>query len=74
MAWGIDAPEILLAQQPDSAPLMVDYLFQLALSLLSSQHPIADGDTVDGPHGRLKISKGKLVQMGRHVLILDPTR
>ena len=69
-----DAPEILLAQQPDSAPLMVDYLFQLALSLLSSQHPIAEGDTVNGPHGRLKISRGQSVQMGRNVLILDPTR
>ena len=69
-----DAPDILLAQQPDSAPLMVEYLFQLALSLLGSQHPIAEGETVDGPHGRLKISKGKPVEMGRNVLILNPTR
>ena len=69
-----NAPEIVLAQQPDPAPLMVDYLFQLALSLVTSHHPIAEGETVDGPHGPLRISKGQSVQWGNNLLVLDPAR
>lgn len=53
-----NAPELLLAQQPDPAPLMVDYLSQLALSLLTSPHPIAAGGIVDGPHGCLRVRSG----------------
>ncbi len=33
-----EAPEIYLAQQPDPAPLMVDYLFQVAQYVLTSHH------------------------------------
>lgn len=69
-----NAPDLLLAQQPDPAPLMADYLFQLALSLITSRHPIAVGGTVDGPHGPLKITQGKPGQAGHNALILQPTR
>ena len=69
-----NTPELLLAEQPDPAPLMVDYLFQLGLSLLTSPHPIAEGGTIDGPHGRLKITQGKPSQGGKNVLVLQPGR
>jgi hypothetical protein len=69
-----NAPDLILAQQPDPAPLMVDYLFQLALSLLTSSHPITAGGTVEGPHGLLKISQGNPSQTGRKGLLLEPAR
>jgi hypothetical protein len=67
-------PELLLANQPDAAPLMVDYLFQVALSLLNSHHSISEGETVDGPHGRLTIKRGRSSQTGKGILILEPSR
>jgi hypothetical protein len=69
-----DAPELKLAQQPDAAPLMVDYLYQIAQSLLVSHHPIHDGGSVDGPHGRLRIGSGRSQQTGKKMLILEPLR
>ena len=69
-----DAPELLLTQQRDAAPLMVEYLFQVALSLLDSHPRIVEGKTVDSPHGRLKVRPGKSGQIGKRVLILEPTR
>jgi hypothetical protein len=68
-----NAPNLLLTQQPDPAPLMVDYLFQLALSLLTSPHPIAEGGTVEGPHGPLKVKSGPPIN-GQKALILEPAR
>lgn len=67
-----DAHELVLREQPDAAPLMVDYLFQAALSLLVSRHPIRDGETVNGPHGPIKVKSGNTDGKGRGVLILDP--
>jgi len=64
------APEICLAQQPDAAPLMVNYLFQVAQSALTSHHQIAHGETMDSPHGELKIKKSSV--HGKSVLILEP--
>src|SRR5712692_302534 len=64
------APEICLAQQPDAAPLMVNYLFQVAQSALTSHHQIAHGETMDSPHGKLKIKKSSV--HGKSVLILEP--
>jgi hypothetical protein len=66
------APELVLRQQPDAAPLMVDYLFQTALSLLISRHPIGEDETLDGPHGRIKVKPGKIDATGRRILILEP--
>ena len=65
-----DAPEICLAQQPDAAPLMVDYLVKVAQSVLTSHQQIADGETMDGPHGELKIKKSSA--QGKRILILEP--
>jgi hypothetical protein len=65
-----DAPEICLAQQPDAAPLMVDYLVKVAQSVLTSHRQIADGETMDGPHGELKIKKSSA--QGKRILILEP--
>jgi hypothetical protein len=67
-----DAPEIVLSHQPDAAPLMVDYLFQLALSLVNSRHPVSQEETVESPHGRLKVKPGRSTQTGRTILILEP--
>ena len=64
------APEICLAQQPDAAPPMVNYLFQVAQSALTSHHQIAHGETMDSPHGKLKIKKS--TARGKSVLILEP--
>jgi hypothetical protein len=65
-----DAPEICLAQQPDAAPLMVDYLLQVAQSVLTSHHQIVDGEAMDGPHGKLTIKKASAA--GKRILILEP--
>jgi hypothetical protein len=65
------APEVCLTQQPDAAPLMVDYLFHVAQSALTSHHQIGDGETIDGPHGKLKIGKGSAP--GKRILILEPS-
>ena len=69
-----DAPELLLTQQPDAAPLMVDYLFQVAQSLLTSHPRIVEGETVDSPHGCLKVKPGKSGEIGNKILILEPSR
>lgn len=63
-------PEICLARQPDAAPLMVDYLFHVEQSVLTSHQQIADGETMDGPHGELKIKKSSA--QGKRILILEP--
>ncbi len=42
---------------PIPAPLMVDYLIQVAQSALTSHHQIVDGEAMDGPHGKLTIKK-----------------
>jgi hypothetical protein len=49
------APEIALASQPDPAPLMIDYLFQVAQYVLTSHHKIRDGEQMRGPHGNLQV-------------------
>ena len=66
------APEVILGHQPDAAPLMVEYLFQTALSLLISRHPIREGETLDSPHGPIRVKTSKIEGKGREVLILDP--
>jgi hypothetical protein len=66
-----DAPEIVLTDQTDAAPLMVDYLFQAALSLLSSRHPITSQEAADSPHGQLHVKTGKSAT-GRKIVILQP--
>lgn len=65
------APELVLVKQPDAAPLMVDYLYQVALSLLNTRHPIAEADIVDSPHGRLKVKPGRSAN-GKTTLLLEP--
>ncbi|MBZ5614745.1 MAG: hypothetical protein LAO23_12115 [Acidobacteriia bacterium] len=67
-----DAPEISLAQQSEPSPRMVDYLFHVGQSLLTSHHSIADGETADSPHGKLKIEKSGAA--GKRILILKPAR
>jgi hypothetical protein len=66
------APEIYLAQQPEPAPRMVEYLFHVGQSLLTSHHSIADGETIDSPHGMLKIEKNGA--SGKSILTLRPAR
>jgi hypothetical protein len=66
-----DAPEIYLAHQPDPAPLMVDYLFQVAQYVLTSHHRIKDGEQIDGPHGAMRITSATSGDRGRRVLILE---
>ncbi|HYU47741.1 MAG TPA: hypothetical protein VEK84_16390 [Terriglobales bacterium] len=67
------APEIYLARQPDPAPLMVDYLLQVAQYVLTSHHQIKDGEKMDSPHGIMRIkSTTSGGQDCRRVLILEP--
>ena len=66
------APEISLSQQPDAGPLMVDYIFHVAQSVLTSHQSIPDGQTMDSPQGKLKIEKSGVP--GRRILILEPVR
>jgi len=65
-------PELALTKQPDAAPLMVEYLYQVALSLLNPRHRIGVGETVDSPHGRMKVKPGKMAENGKRLLILEP--
>jgi hypothetical protein len=65
------APEISLTHQPDTAPLMVDYLFQVAHYVLTSHHKIKDGEKMASPNGILKI-RAESSPKGRKTLILDP--
>jgi hypothetical protein len=67
-----EAPEIYLAQQSDPAPLMVDYLFQVAQYVLTSHHQITDGEKMDSPHGTMRIKSAAGGDRGRSVLILEP--
>jgi hypothetical protein len=69
-----EAPEIYLAQQPDPAPLMVDYLFQVAQYVLTSHHQIKDGEKMDSPHGTMRIKSTTSGDHGRRVLILEPSQ
>jgi len=66
------APEICLTKQPNADPLMVDYLFHVAQSVLTLHHSIPDGKTMDSPQGKLKIEKSGAP--GRRILILEPAR
>jgi hypothetical protein len=68
-----EAPEIYLAEQPDPAPSMVDFLFQVAQYVLASHHQIKDGEKMHGPHGTMKIKSTTSGDQGRRVLILEPT-
>jgi hypothetical protein len=68
-----EAPEIYLAQQPDPAPLMVDYLFQVAQYVLTSHHQIKDGEKMESPHGTMRIKSATSGDHGRRVVILEPT-
>ena len=67
-----DAPEIYLAQQSEPTPRMVEYLFHVGQSLLASHHSIADGETMDSPHGKLKIEQSGAG--GKRILTLKPAR
>lgn len=67
-----DAPEIALAGQPDAAPLMIDYLFQIAQYMLTSHHQIQNGEKMDGPHGVMKIRIDASCDRGKGSLILEP--
>ena len=66
------APEICLSKQPNADPLMVEYLFHVAQSVLTLHHSIPDGKTMDSPQGKLKIEKSGAP--GRRTLILEPAR
>jgi hypothetical protein len=65
-------PEIYLTHQPDPASLMIDFMFQVAQSVLTSHHLILEDETMDSPHGRLKIEKNGVP--GKRILILEPAR
>ena len=67
-----DAPEIQLSQQTDAAPLMIDYLYQVALYVLTSYHRIKSGEKIDSPHGAktIRVQPGR--DRGGIVLILEP--
>jgi hypothetical protein len=65
-------PEIYLTHQPDPASLMIDFMFQVAQSVLTSHHLILEDETMDSPHGRLKIEKSGVP--GKRILILEPAR
>ncbi len=67
-----DVPEIYLAQQSEPTPRMVEYLFHVGQSLLASHHSIADGETMDSPHGKLKIEQSGAA--GKKILTLKPAR
>ncbi len=67
-----DAPEICLAQQSEPSPRMVDYLFHVGQSLLTSHHSIPDGETTDSPHGKLRVRNSGAA--GKRILILEPDR
>ncbi len=67
-----DAPEIALAGQPDAAPLMIDYLFQIAQFMLTSHHQIRNGEKMDGPHGVMRIRIDASCDRGKGSLILEP--
>ncbi len=62
------AAEICLARQKDAAPLMLQYVFRVAQSVLASPRQIADGDIIDSPHGRLRVRKAG--SAGKMLLIL----
>ena len=66
------APEICLSKPPNADPLMVDSLFHVAPSVLTSHHSIPDGKTMDSRQGRLKIDESGV--RGRRTLILEPAR
>jgi hypothetical protein len=66
------APEIYLAQQPASAPRMIEYLFHVGQSLLTSHHFIADGEAMESPHGKLTIENSGVA--GNRILTLKPAR
>jgi len=68
-----EAPEIYLARQPDPAPLMVDYLFQVAQYVLTSHHRIKGGEKMDSPHGTMRIKSAMGGDQGRKILTLEPT-
>jgi hypothetical protein len=65
-----DAPEICLAQQSEPTPRMVEYLFHVGQSFLSSHHSIADGETMDSPHGKLRVKR--IGVAGKRILMLAP--
>jgi hypothetical protein len=46
-----------VAKQPNADPLMVDYLFHVAQSVLTLHHSIPDGKTMDSPQNQLKIEQ-----------------
>jgi hypothetical protein len=64
------APEICLAQARDASPLMLHYVFQVAQSVLTSHHQIADGEIMDSPHGKLRAKR--IGAPGKRVLLLEP--
>jgi len=67
-----DAPEIWLAQQFEPSPRMVEYLFHVGQLLLTYHRSIADGKTMDSPHGKLKIEQSGAA--GKRILTLRPAR
>ncbi len=64
-------PELVLAQQGSAVQAMVDYLFQLGLSLINSRHPVTPGETLESPHGRMKVKPGRSSQTGNPILIFE---
>jgi hypothetical protein len=51
------APEICLSKQPNADPLMVDYRFHVAQSVLTLHHSIPDSRTYGQPQGKLKMEQ-----------------
>ncbi len=68
------APEISLTAQSDPAPLMIDYLFQVAQYVLASHHRIRDGEKMEGPHGILKVRVEAPRDRGASGLFLEPAK
>jgi hypothetical protein len=65
-----DAPEICLARQSEPTPRMVDYLFHVGQSFLTSHRSLPDGETMDSPHGKLRVNR--IGVPGKRILVLDP--
>jgi hypothetical protein len=65
-------PRFACPNSPNADPLMVDYLFHVAQSVLTLHHSIPDGKTMDSPQGKLKIEQSGVP--GRRTLILERAR
>jgi hypothetical protein len=69
------APEILIAQQPNARPELLEYLFEVAYYVLTSGKEILEGETIDGPNCVFKISSiNGNSDRGKRGLLLTPVQ